>query len=502
MIKVFYNGRIYDENFNLKKCLLVNLDKILYLGDEEDLITPFKKEKIDLKGDFVFPGFFDSHLHLGLYSKSLYEINLSNLDNFDLVLKTLKESDKNEDTFFGFGWDDEKWSVKPHKKFLDDIFKDKIVILKRRDGHSVWVNSKVLNILNIKSDTEFKGGKVEIDENGEPTGVLRDRAGDFVLEKFKNEFDYKKHIEKGIEKLHTFGITAICNMDGNILDYLINKNFKLRIFNAIPVNRFEDFSKIGVKSFFGDEFVKIGGVKIFMDGSLGSKTCFMKDGFKDEPQNKGLSYYDYDELKELVEEINEKGFYVWVHAIGDLANELVLKSFLEVGNNKFNRIEHAQIVSKDFLENLKKGIFFLSVQPSHIILDIDKIEKFLGDRGRYTYPFRTFLDLNQILCFGTDAPIEDIDPLRGIKVSVERVVNEKEFYREERIDLLSSFKAYTINPAKSVNEDKKIGSLKEGKFADFIVFEGDPMKLDAKVKMVFIGGEKVYEREWKLFFYH
>lgn len=495
MIKVFYNGRIYDENFNLKKCLVVYLDKILYLGDEEDLVIPFKKEKIDLKGDFVFPGFFDSHIHLGLFSKSLYEINLSNLNDFDLVLKALKESNKKEELIFGFGWDDEKWGVKPHKKFLDEIFCDKFVILKRRDGHSVWVNSKVLNFLNINSKVEFKGGKVEVDENGEPTGILRDKAGDFVLEKFKNKVLYKNYIEKGIEKLHSFGITAICNMDGDILDYLIEKKFKLRVFNCIPVNRFEDYYKAGLKSFFGDDFIKIGGVKIFMDGSLGSKTCFMNESFTDEPQNKGLSYYNYDELKELVKEINKKGFCVWVHAIGDLANELVLNSFLEVGINKFNRIEHAQIVSRVFLENLKKKTFFLSVQPSHIILDIDKIEKFLGERGRYTYTFKTFLGLNQILCFGTDAPIEDIDPLRGIKISTERIVNGKEFYREEEIDLISSFKAYTINPAKSVNEDNKIGSLKEGKFADFIVFEDDPMKLDTKVKMVFIGGEKVYERE-------
>ncbi|MDI6860818.1 MAG: amidohydrolase [Caldisericia bacterium] len=495
MIKIFYNGRIYDENFSLKKTLVVYDDKILYLGDEDNLNYPYKKEKIDLKGDFIFPTFFDSHLHLGLFSKSLYEINLSNIDNFDLVLKKLKESNKKEDIIFGFGWDDEKWKIKPHKKFLDEIFLDKFVILKRRDGHSVWVNSKVLNYLNIMSNTKFKGGKVEVDENGEPNGVLRDRAGEYVLEKFKDKIDYKNYIKKGIEKLYSYGIGSICNMDGDIIEFLIKRKYRLRIFNAVPVNKFEDFSKIGLKSFFGDEFLKIGGVKIFMDGSLGSKTSFMKDGFLDEPQNRGLSYYDYKELKELIKEINRKNFCVWVHAIGDLANELVLKSFLEVGSNKFNRIEHAQIVSKSFLEDLKKGTFFLSVQPSHIILDIDKIEKFLGDRGRFVYTFKTFLDLNQILCFGTDAPIEDIDPIRGIKISIKRVVNGKEFFREEEIDLISSFKAYTINPAKSVNEDKKIGSLKEGKYADFIVFEDDPMKLSAKIKKVYIGGEKVYERE-------
>lgn len=495
MIKVFYNGRIYDENFNLKRNLVTFGDKILYMGDEDDLVLPYKKEKIDLKGDFVFPTFFDSHLHLALFSKSLYEINLSNIDNFDLVLKKLKDNNRKEKIIFGFGWDDEKWKIKPHKKFLDEMFKDKFVILKRRDGHSVWVNSKVLNFLNIKSDTEFKGGKVEIDENGETSGVLRDKAGDYVIEKFKDKIHFKNYIEKGIEKLFSYGIGAICNMDGDIFDFLIEKKFKLRIFNAVPVNKFEDFAKIGLRSFFGDDFFKVGGVKIFMDGSLGSKTSLMKEGFLDEPLNRGLAYYDYHELKELVKEANNKGFSVWVHAIGDLANELVLKSFLEVGSNRFNRIEHAQIVSEIFFEYLKKGTFFLSVQPSHIILDIDKVEKFLGDRGRFTYTFKTFLNLNQILCFGTDAPIEDIDPIRGIKVSTERVVNGKEFYREEEIDLISSFKAYTINSSKSVNEDKKIGSLKNGKFADFIIFEGDPMALSPKVKMVFIGGEKVYERE-------
>ncbi|MCX8094839.1 MAG: amidohydrolase [Caldisericia bacterium] len=492
MIKVFYNGRIYDENFDLKKTLVVCNDKILYLGDENDLTLPFKKELIDLKGNFVLPSFFDSHIHLGLFSKSLFEINLTNLDNFDLVIKKLKEKDTKENVIFGFGWDDEKWEVKPNKKYLDEIFGNRFVILKRRDGHSVWVNTSVLNFLNITKDSIFKGGKVEIDENGEPTGILRDRAGDYVLERFKDKVDYKNFIENGIKRLYSYGITAICNMDGDILEHLIEKKYKLRIFNAIPINKFEDFSKIGLRSFFGDDFLKIGGIKIFMDGSLGSKTCFMKEGFIDEPQNKGLSYYDYEELKDLVKKINEKGFCLWVHAIGDLANELVLKSFLEVGINKYNRIEHAQIVSENFFNDLKKGNFFLSVQPSHIILDFYKVNKFLGERGKYTYTFKTFLDLNQTLCFGTDAPIEDIDPLRGIRVSTERIINGREFYRNEEIDIISAFKAYTINPAKSVNMENKIGSLKYGKLGDFIIFEGDPLKLNAKVKEVYIGGEKVY----------
>ncbi len=491
MIKYFYNGKIYDENFLIKKNLLILNEKILYIGDE-DLILPFKVEKIDLNGNFVFPTFFDSHLHLNLFSKSLFEINLSGITDFQTILKKLKESNVSKDIVFGFGWDDEKWDVKPHKKFLDEIFKDKFVILKSRDGHSIWVNSLVLNKLNINKDSEFKGGKVELDENQELTGVLRDRACDFVLQNFKENLENINYIEEGIKKLYSYGITSICNMDGDIIDYLIDKKYKLRIFNAIPVDKFKDFSKIGIKGFFGDEYLKVCGVKIFMDGALGSKTCFMKESFSDEKNNKGLSYYDFNELRDLIKEINENGFPVWVHAIGDHANELVLRSFIEVGKNRFNRIEHAQIVSKEFLFYLKKVKIFLSVQPSHIILDIDKIKKYLGDRGKYAYPFKSFLNSNQILCFGTDAPIEDINPLRGIKVATERVVNGKEFYREEEIDLISSFKAYTINPSMSVNFSSYIGSLKENKFADFIIFDSDPMKLNSKVIEVYLGGEKVY----------
>jgi predicted amidohydrolase YtcJ len=491
MIKIFYNGRIYDENFKLKTNIVISNEKILYIGDE-DLNIPFKVEKIDLKGKYVFPSFFDSHLHLSLFSKSLFEINLSGLNDFDAVLKKLRESEIREEVIFGFGWDDEKWKIKPNKNYLDEIFKDRFVILKRRDGHSVWVNSKVLKELNIYKDREFKGGKIELDENGEVSGVLRERAGDFVINFFKDRYKSVNYIEEGIRRLHSYGITAICNMDGDIIENLIEKRYNLRIFNAIPVEKFEDFKKIGIKSFFGDEYFKICGVKIFMDGALGSKTCFMKESFSDEENNRGLSYYDYEELKELIKEINYYSFPVWVHAIGDLANEFVLKAFIEVGKNKFNRIEHVQIVSDEFISNLNKIKLFLSVQPSHIILDIDKIKNYLGERGKFAYKFKTFINLNQILCFGTDAPIEDIDPFRGIRVATERVVDGKDFYREEDIDIISAFKAYTINPSLSVNYSSLIGSLKEGKFADFIILDEDPLSLNSKIIEVYLGGEKVY----------
>ncbi|HQM89753.1 MAG TPA: amidohydrolase family protein, partial [Exilispira sp.] len=208
MKKLFFNGKIYDENFNINKNLLVDDGKIIYIGDE-DIVLQEKYEKINLKKSYLTPSFFDSHLHLYLYSKSLFELNLSNIDNFDDVLRKLKEYTIDGDIICGFGWDDEKWNCKPNKKFLDEIFKDRYVILKRRDGHSVWVNSKILNEINIDEISKIKGSKVEKDENGDLTGILRERAADYVFEHFKEKQNIDKILKEGVKKLQSFGITAI-----------------------------------------------------------------------------------------------------------------------------------------------------------------------------------------------------------------------------------------------------------------------------------------------------
>ncbi|HPC57049.1 MAG TPA: amidohydrolase [Caldisericia bacterium] len=494
MKKLFFNGKIYDENFNLNKNLLADDGKIVYIGNE-DIVLHEKYEKINLKKSYLTPGFFDSHLHLYLYSKSLFELNLSNIDNFnDLIIK-LRDYKIKDNIIYGFGWDDEKWRVKPNKKFLDKIFKDRYVILKRRDGHSVWVNSKVLNEINIDEISKIKGSKVEKDENGDLTGILRERASDYVIEHFKEKQNIDEILKEGIKKIQSYGITAICNMDGDILTHLIKNKFNLRIMNSIPLNKLKEAISIGIRSGFGNNFLKICGLKIFMDGSLGSKTAYMKESFEDEKNNFGVKYFDEKELDEIVNEANKNGIYVWIHSIGDRANEIVLKIITKKGRNKLNRIEHSQIVSENFLNILKNKKTFLSVQPSHIILDIDKIETFLGKRGKYTYPFKSLIQNGATLIFGSDAPIENPDPLRGINVAVNREISGKEFFKSEAIDIKEAFKSYTINPAKGVEMENNIGSLSVGKFADFVTFTDDPLSFKGELISTYIEGEKVFKKD-------
>lgn len=491
MMKLFYNGKIYDENLNLNNVMVVENNKIVYIGNE-NLIIPEKHEKIDLKKAYVLPGFIDSHIHLYQYSKSLFEIDLSNLNSLKDVLNRLKEFKTREKIIFGFGWDDEKWETKPDKKYLDDIFPDKYVILKRRDGHSIWVNTKVLNEIDLNLFDSSKGAKIEKNLDGYPNGILREKIVDYVLEKFREKEDLDLIIKEGVRKLNSFGITSICNMDGHILPYLMNRKFNLRIINSIPKDKVQDFVSVGIKSDFGNDFLRIGGLKIFFDGSLGSKTALMKEGYIDEKNNFGISYLDEKELDEIVDFANSNGIYVWIHAIGDLANDIVLKVLSKEKRNKNNRIEHAQILSDYFVKNLRKINLFLSVQPSHIFLDIEKIEKYLGKRGRLTYPFKTLINNGGILCFGSDAPIEEPDPLKGLKVSVLRRVGEKEFYKEESLGIKEAFYCYTLNPARSVNMDDKIGTISVGKFADFVTFSDDPLSFKGKILNVYFDSEKIF----------
>lgn len=496
MRTLFKNGSIYKENFEIHRYMSVKDGIIDYIGDYEPIGVKFDK-KIDLHGSFIIPGFFDSHIHLLSYSKTLFELNLAGIESVSKLEEVLKNFKSKENIIHGFGWDDEKWEKKPDRKILDKFFPDRLVVLKRRDGHSLWVNSLVLKKLGIDDSTpDPEGGKIERDEYGNPNGILRDRAMELV--RLPELIDDKRRIlGRGIEKLYSLGITSLCNMDGEILPILIEEGFKIRIFNSIPFEKLDSILDIGLKSFFGNDFLKIGGVKVFLDGSLGSKTCFMKEGFEYEKDNKGLIYFKKSELEEIFKRIEENGLTLWIHAIGDMANEIIL-SVLEkfwINRNLTHRVEHAQILSESLIEKIKKIRPFLSLQPSHIYLDIDKIERFLGERGRWTYPIRSLIETGSVVSFGSDAPIENPDPMRGIRISVDRKIDGRPFYSEERIDIKEAFKAYTINGARSVKEDKRIGSIKEGKFADFVVFDDDPLLLKGKLISTYVNGMRVYGLE-------
>jgi len=491
---LFKNGNIYGEDSKLYKFMSVKDGVFEYVGNYKPTGINFNRE-VDLKGNFVFPGFFDSHIHLLSYSRTLFELNLSGVQSMEEVKKILKNFKPKGKAIYGFGWDDEKWKVKPDKRILDEIFPDRFVILKRRDGHSLWVNSLVLKKFNIDKDTpDPQGGKIERDEEGNPNGVLRDRAMELV--KLQDSlYSEKEIINEGIKKLHSLGITSVCNMDGDILPVLIEGKFKLRIFSAIPLEKLDSLISLGLRSFFGDEFLKIGGVKVFLDGSLGSKTCFMKEGFEDEKKNRGLIYFDDGELEEIFKRIEDNNLVLWIHSIGDMANEIILSIFEKLWKkgNLHHRIEHAQILSESLIERIRSIKPYLSIQPSHIYLDVEKIEKYLGKRGRWTYPIKSLMNSGSVVSFGSDAPIEDPEPLKGIKVSIERKAGGKFFYPEEAITVKEAFRAYTINGAISVGEETRLGSIKEGKAADFIIFDADPLSLNAKVIATYINGISVFE---------
>jgi predicted amidohydrolase YtcJ len=390
---------------------------------------------------------------------------------------------------------------------LDAVAPNHPVALWSKDGHTLWLNSLALKELGINSFTpDPPGGVIERDELGQPTGILKEKAAELVKQRVEASSPLlQRSVEEAMESLLRKGLVGLHNCEDeralSLLQSLKSQGkLKMRILHHIPAENLEAAIKLGIKSGFGDEYLRIGGVKIFADGTLGSRTAAMLEPYLGEPENLGILTITPEELEELVLKAGEAGLSVAVHAIGDRANRVVLDA-LEKAPRLRHRIEHVQLLTPQDLPRLAKLGVVASMQPIHATSDMEMAERYWGkERCRWAYAWRSLLEAGTILAFGSDCPVEPPDPLLGIYAAVTRrrldgSPGPEGWFPEQRLTVEEAIRAYTWGNAFAAVEEKSRGTLAPGFLADITILSDDifrtaPEKIPAiEVLGTIIGGE-------------
>jgi len=523
MRTLIFNGKILDFNSeaNYSENAVLIEDKLI-----KD-IAPYKKLRystdinhtIDFKGKFLLPGLTDTHTHLYEVAKKNISVDLNGLNTAEEISSALLNFRNGKGCelgwIVGFGWDKNKVPASIlNKTFLDKIIAEKPVFLSSKDLHTCWCNSMALREIGLSSSTPFpKGGWFSKDSAGNPDGVIYEGAVFWAYERvsFPDICLREKIVEDTIKGLYKLGLTAIHSMEDEsvyeLYKSLLHKKVTYRIWWHFPAAILDKMIIKKVTSYQEGEFPIIAGMKVFMDGSLGSKTAFMFDHYPDEPDNFGTMAISETELYNLVMKAAKNGISSSIHAIGDRCNFIVANILADVrkecGDKLLHRIEHLQAMRSSDYHLLKENKIFCSVQPIHMQNDIPVIDRLWSSAANHTYNFKSLFD-NDILCaFGSDAPVETINPFLGIYSAIERKYQNHpgnlSWHPEEKISVWEAIKGYTINAAKISGSEKLFGSIEIGKKADLVVIEDftkhdSEFWLEAEAEMTMIDGEIVYHK--------
>ncbi len=526
---LFTNGRIYtlDHASPVVEALAVRDGRIVAAGRTEELRDAFSAlRRIDLGGRTVVPGFVDSHIHLPSYGISLRRVDLRSARTLREAVALVAAAVKRERSgawVQGRGWDKNVWPEGrfPAKEDLDPVSPDHPVILSSKDGHLIWVNSAALRLAGVDRRTpDPPGGEIVRDARGEPTGILKEEATQVIWRVVPP--DGAETVERGITDataaLHRWGIVGVHNFVGaDTTDgaaafaafqrLQAGRTLTLRVWATVPVSALDAAADAGMRTGSGDAWLRVGPVKIFSDGTLGSQTASMLDPFDGPAGTTGTAIHSREELSALVARAVTRGFWCAIHAIGDRANRWVLDAYeanLEASRRlgARHRIEHVQLLHPDDLPRLARLGVTASMQPIHATSDRDIAERYWGARSRFAYAWRALLDRGTLLVFGSDAPVETPDVFQGLYAAVRRRRATEpggvSWHPEQALTVEEALRAYTVGPAYASGQEDVRGTLGVGRLADFIAVGRDLLRvapeemLHARVDATVIGGEIVY----------
>lgn len=513
---VLTNGTIItmDTGMAEAEALAIRGDRIVWLGDTES--APKAKKTIDLKKGYVYPGLIDSHAHITGLGTTRVTVDLVGTPDVKTIVAKVSErvAKAGEGEWIqGRGWDQNDWPVKefPTAADLDVVAPNHPVFLERIDGHAGWVNTAALKIGGITGTTKDpEGGKIQRDKNGNPTGVLIDTAMDLVISKMESlsreELIKRTHLaaEDALKK----GITMIHDAGSSKGDIEAWKAMAQK--NDLPIRI---YAMVGMPGPFGEEFLKSGpqqhgpyldvrSIKILVDGAMGSRGAAMLEPYVDDPENSGLLMWKEPELLRVLKAAKAAGIQMGIHAIGNRANRMVLDAYEEIGVRGLRwRIEHAQLLSAQDIPRFATLDVIASMQPIHATSDMPWYADRVGpERTKIGgYVWRSLLNHKTIIAGGSDAPVEDINPLWGLYAAITRQDHkgkpEGGWYPEQRVSREEALRMFTIDAAYSAFREKELGTLAVGKWADMIVLPEnlltcDPKAMiDMKVLYTIVGGQ-------------
>jgi Predicted metal-dependent hydrolase with the TIM-barrel fold len=538
---ILINGTIHtmDPSMPSAEAVAVDKGKFIKVGSNSDVLSLKTEdtEVIDLKGRPLFPGFNDSHMHLLSFGISLKMVILNDCKSVEEIVEKTKEFIKfrniEKGTWVrGWGWNHDYFTTErrfPTRYDLDKISAEYPIALSRACGHICTVNSKALEVMGITRDTaQVEGGRFDVDENGEPLGIFREKALSLIYDLIPEPGleEVKSMIKEAAAYANSKGLTSVQTDD---FEHVPNHNFRMvmKAYNELKANGdltlrvyvqcllpnieiLKDFLNEGYHTGFGDDYFKLGPLKLLSDGSLGARTAALCKPYSDDPSTSGILVYTQEQLDELVSTAHNAGMHVAIHCIGDRSMYMAfdaIEKAIEENPRKDHRhsIVHCQITDETLLRKFRDMNVIAHVQPIFLHYDLHIVEDRIGkERAKKTYAFKTMIDSGVYIGIGTDCPVEALDVMPSIYCAVNRKdlkgYPEGGWLPDEKISVEEAVYSYTMGGAYASFEEGTKGSITEGKLADMVVlcsdiFEIEPDTIkDVDIDMTFVGGRIAYKR--------
>jgi predicted amidohydrolase YtcJ len=528
-MKIIHNARIHTMDGVRPRASAVAVDhgRIISISDDRTILSEFsdragKDDLINLDGKTVIPGLIDAHIHLEKYARVLLKVDCEVNTKQECLQRIAERAGKVPagTWILGHGWNQNNWADGYGTAAeLDKVAAGHPVYLTAKSLHAAWANSLALRKANIGANfPDPVGGKLKRDRQGRPDGILFEDAMNLVsavIPELTTD-EVVNNICQAQSELWRLGLTGLHDFDRRKCFMALqrmhrNGDLKLRIVKSIPLEDLDHAVEIGLRSGFGDDYLRIGSVKLFADGALGPQTAAMLQPYDGESDNLGMLLKDAEEIIEHGRKAVSSGLSLAVHAIGDRANNQVLNAFSEIrkfewqnmGSGDYidsdkdteaqnlmsnpdrlrHRIEHVQLIHQDDRSRLSELGIIASMQPIHATSDMQMADRFWGSRCSNAYAWRTQLDLGTVLAFGSDAPVESPNPFLGIHAAITRRRQDGKpgqdgWYPEQKVSLLDALRAYTVGPAYAADLEHKQGKLAEGYYADLVVLNEDIFSMD------------------------
>jgi predicted amidohydrolase YtcJ len=501
---ILENGviRTMDPSLPTSAALVIAGDRVVggVGAHESALPTP---DRVDLGGRCVLPAFTDAHVHFPTWSLARKDVRLEDAGSLAEAVARVAAHPRHGTWLRGTGWRDALWAEHPSRQALDEVTGETPAALWSKDYHSLWLNTAGLARAN--GDLDVPGGVVERDDDGEPTGILREESAWRFRDRFVTvtEDEWVAATREGIRVANARGVGAIHDKDGwlgaNAIFARIHEHdgLTLRVWQSLPHDRVGELAELRIRSGLGDDYLRLGYLKAFMDGTLGSQTAWMLDG-------SGVVITSGEELAEIVRAAASAGWPVAVHAIGDRANREALDAFASTRHlwqplGLRHRIEHAQCLDPADVGRFAELGVACSVQYSHAPSDRDLAERFWDGRLDGTYAFRSLTESGAVVANGSDAPVEELDPLAGVAAGVRRTIDDRPAWRpDESVTVEQALHATTVAPAWLSGDERRRGTLLPGRVADLVVLDRDPVACEpdelpsVEVVATMVGGRWVH----------
>ncbi len=511
-MKLLYNARIHtlDPERPFASALVIDRERVLAIGDET-LLDEFdgRAEKEDMGGRVLLPGLTDAHLHLRHYALNLQKVDCETSTLAECLQRVAERvrTARPEAWILGHGWNQNTWSDAPqddrgrvpgfgNAADLDVVAPRNPVYLTAKSLHAAWVNSVALRLAGITAETpDPPNGRIQRDARGRPTGILLESAVQLVERVLPEPSpeEVAEAIRQAQPALWRVGVTGVHDFDRRLCFQALQLlhargDLRLRVLKSIPLEDLPHAVALGLRTGFGDDFLRIGGVKIFMDGALGPRTAAMLQPYLGEPENRGILNMDAEELFEAGRQAVENGLSLAIHAIGDRANHETLNALERLRRYEAehnlpslrHRIEHVQVIHPDDAPRLAALDVLASMQPIHATSDMEMAERYWGERTAFAYAWRTQLQYGARLVFGSDAPVESPNPFWGLHAAITRrradgSPGPEGWHPEQRLSREEALRGFTAGPAWAAGMEDRLGRLAPGYLADLIVLEEDPL---------------------------